>query len=55
MRSASRSQLRRVPPKEQYYQDMMLCLEGSLTPEKEEIILTEKARFQEAFEQISLS
>ncbi len=43
-----------ISPKEQYYQDMMLCLEGSLTPEKEEIILTEKARFQEAFEQISL-
>lgn len=43
-----------ISPKEQYYQDMMLRLEGPLTPEKEEIILAEKARFQEAFEQISL-
>ena len=38
---------------ETYYQDMMLRLEGELTEEKEEWILSEHARYQDAFDQIS--
>lgn len=37
---------------EQYYQDIMLELEGGLTEEKEEFILAEEARYREAFDQI---
>ena len=37
---------------EQYYQSVMLSLEGELTEEKEELIASEKARFDEAFEEI---
>ncbi len=39
---------------EQYYQDIMLKLEGELTPDKEELVSTEQARYDEAFEQIEL-
>lgn len=42
-----------ISAKEKYYQDIILPLEGPLTPEKEELILAENARFQEAFDQIS--
>lgn len=38
---------------EAYYQDMMLRLEGELTEEKEQLLLSEQARYQEAFDQIS--
>lgn len=38
---------------ETYYQDMMLRLEGELTEEKEQWILSEQTRYQEAFDQIS--
>lgn len=37
---------------EQYYQNIMLSLEGELTQEKEELIASETARFDEAFEEI---
>ncbi len=37
---------------EQYYQSVMLRLEGELTEEKEALIVSEKARFDEAFEEI---
>lgn len=37
---------------ELYYQDIMLTLEGELTPDKEALILAEEARYQEAFAQI---
>lgn len=37
---------------EQYYQDFMLQLEGTLDPEKEALILNEKSRFQKAFDEI---
>ncbi len=37
---------------EQYYQEFMLQLEGSLQPEKEAMILAENGRFQKAFEEI---
>lgn len=37
---------------EQYYRDMMLKLEGELTDEKEEFILSEKSRYDEAFAEI---
>ena len=37
---------------EQYYQSVMLSLEGELTEEKEALIASEKARFDEAFEEI---
>lgn len=37
---------------ETYYQDMMLRLEGELTGEKEEWILSEQRRYQDAFDQI---
>lgn len=37
---------------EQYYQDIMLRLEGELTEEKEALVLAEKARYEEAFAQI---
>lgn len=37
---------------EEYYQDMMLRLEGELTQEKEELILAERSRYEEAFAQI---
>lgn len=37
---------------EQYYKDIMTSLEGELTEEKEDIITSEKNRFNEAFEQI---
>lgn len=39
---------------EQYYQDIMFQLEGELTEKKEQLILEEKARYTEAFEQIEL-
>lgn len=39
---------------EQYYQDIMCRLEGELTEEKERLILSEQARYQEAFDQIAL-
>lgn len=35
--------------KEQYYQDIMLKLEGELTDEKERLVLAEKAKYEEAF------
>lgn len=38
---------------ERYYQDIMLRLEGELTDEKEELVLAEQARYQEAFDRIS--
>lgn len=38
---------------EQYYQSMMAELEGSLTDEKERLILSEKARYEEAFRALS--
>lgn len=38
---------------ETYYQDIMLRLEGELTEEKEQLILSEQARYQEAFDRIS--
>lgn len=41
-----------VSAKEQYYQDIMLHLEGELTQEKEALILAEENRFQEAFDNI---
>ena len=37
---------------EQYYQSMMLSLEGELTGEKEALIKAELARYDEAFSQI---
>lgn len=37
---------------EQYYQDIMLRLEGGLTEEKEALISAEQARYEEAFAQI---
>ncbi len=37
---------------EQYYQDIMLALEGELTQEKEELVLAEEARYREAFREI---
>lgn len=42
-----------VSVKEQYYQDIMLGLEGELTQNKEDLVLAEKARFQEAFDNIN--
>lgn len=41
-----------VSGQEQYYQDIMLTLEGELTPDKEDLILKEEARYREAFAQI---
>ncbi|WP_276947763.1 hypothetical protein [Acetatifactor muris] len=41
-----------VGVQEQYYQDIMLTLEGEINSEKEELILAEEARYQEAFAQI---
>ena len=41
------------PAKEQYYADMMLLLEGRLTEEKEDMVLREQARFDEAFAQLA--
>ncbi len=49
-RSAGRSYLPSV--EEQYYQSMMMELEGELTDEKEKLIASEKARYDEAFEKI---
>ena len=40
-------------PGEQYYQELMLSLEGRLTGEKEDKILAEQARYEEAFTQIA--
>lgn len=37
---------------EQYYQDIMMQLEGELTEEKEELILSEQQRFDNAFAKI---
>lgn len=37
---------------EQYYQDLMLTLEGELTPEKDALISAEQSRYDAAFEQI---
>lgn len=42
-----------ISAKEQYYQEIMLRLEGELTKEKEALILAEESRFQEAFDNIS--
>lgn len=41
-----------LSPGEQYYRDMMLRLEGELTEEKEELVLAEYARYEEAFRQL---
>lgn len=38
---------------EQYYQDIMKEIEGELTEEKEVFILSEKSRFEKAFEKIN--
>ncbi|MCM1222264.1 MAG: hypothetical protein NC548_48125, partial [Lachnospiraceae bacterium] len=38
--------------REQYYQSIMTELEGGLTEEKESLILSEKARYEEAFQQM---
>lgn len=43
----------KVSVREQYYQELMLQLEGSLRPEKEAMILAEQDRFQRAFEEIA--
>lgn len=43
----------RVSAKETYYQNLMLELEGELTPEKEAMIEAENERYQKAFEQIA--
>ena len=43
---------RRVSVREQYYQDFLLQLEGSLQPEKEAAILAENDRFLDAFHEI---
>lgn len=37
---------------EQYYQSLMTELEGELTNEKESLVLSEKARYEEAFQKI---
>ena len=37
---------------EQYYQDLMMKLEGELTDEKKDLIEAESARYEEAFDQI---
>lgn len=42
-----------LSPQEQYYQDMMLTLEGELTEEKEGLLLAEEARYEKAFEEIA--
>lgn len=42
----------RLSVQEQYYQDLMLQLEGELCPEKEAMILAEHSRFRKAFEEI---
>ncbi len=38
--------------KEQYYKDLMMNLEGELTKEKEQILLAEKKRYDNAFEEL---
>lgn len=42
-----------VSVKEQYYEDMMLSLEGKLTEKKEALVLREQARFDEAFAELA--
>ncbi|MDY2628169.1 MAG: hypothetical protein SOW08_07625 [Lachnospiraceae bacterium] len=42
----------RPSAREQYYQELMMQLEGELTEEKENMILSEQNRFQEAFDRI---
>ena len=42
----------KVSVSEQYYQELMLQLEGPLGPEKEAMILAEQDRFQRAFDEI---
>lgn len=39
--------------REQYYQELMLQLEGTLDPEKEAVILAENSRFKTAFDEIA--
>lgn len=39
--------------KEQYYKELMMNLEGELTKEKEQILLAEKERYDNAFEQLN--
>ena len=39
--------------KEQYYKGLMMDLEGELTKEKEQILLAEKERYDNAFEQLN--
>ncbi len=39
-------------PKENYYQNMMLKLEGKLTPDKQEMIAVENQRYRKAFQKI---
>lgn len=46
------SQNYRMSAGEEYYQNVMLQLEGELTKEKESLILAEQARFEEAFKKI---
>ena len=46
-------QVYRISVQEEYYQKLMLHLEGELTQEKEALILSEQARFQEAFDRIA--
>lgn len=41
-----------LPPGEAYYQNIMLKIEGELTPEKEALLEIENKRFQDAFAQI---
>lgn len=38
---------------ETYYQNLMLQLEGGLTEEKEQLLMREQARYQEAFDRVS--
>ncbi len=42
----------RLSVREQYYKELMMQLEGELTDKKEEIILTEKKRYEEAYEEL---
>lgn len=37
---------------EQYYRNLMVCLEGDLDEEKEALVLSEQARYDEAFQKI---
>ena len=46
------SQQHHLSVNEDYYQGIMLLLEGALTEEKEKLILSERARYKEAFENL---